>query len=63
MRIGFNATYLSARHKATTFLGGVLRLLLSLGHEVVVYSSLETYSAIRSATNKLPCPAIGPGGG
>jgi len=45
MRIGLNAVFVNSRHNGTTtFLDGVIEILVSMGHEIVVYSSSERYA-------------------
>jgi glycosyltransferase involved in cell wall biosynthesis len=47
MRIGVNATFVSARHNGTTtFVDGMLQSLGSMGHEVLVYSSSKRYASM-----------------
>jgi len=49
MRIGVNAIFVNSRHNGTTtFLDGVLPSLISLGHEIVMYSSSERYARMKA---------------
>lgn len=48
MRIGLNASFVNSRHNGTTtFVDGALQSLISLGHEVVLYSSAERYRGLK----------------
>lgn len=49
MRIGVNAIFVNSRHNGTTtFLDGVLPSLISMGHEIVMYSSSERYAGVQA---------------